>query len=187
VRRWSLLLPAALLLSGCGLPGEQEARPLDPGEAPFRLSQPPPAASPTGPRRQRLYLVRGGELVAVPRTASALTPQAALTDLLAGPTATERTRGLSTALPVSEEVPPVTVEDGVAVVELASDGLGPGRSDDVLAYGQLVATLDATPTVRAVRFVSGETPLRVPKGDGVLTSDPVSLADYREQLSDGAR
>lgn len=176
----------AVLLTGCGLPVEDSARSLDPAEAPYRLDEPARAATPAGPRRQRLYLVRGGELVPVPRTASALTPQAVLTDLLAGPTATERTRGLSTALPVDVEVPEVRVEAGVAVVELPADGLGLGRSDDVLAYGQLVATLDATPAVQSVRFVSGGTPLAVPRGDGSLTSAPVSLADYRQQLAGAA-
>ncbi len=75
------------------------------------------------------------------------------------------------------------MEGGIAVVELAEEAVAGGRSDEVLAYAQLVATLDAFPEVKAVQFVRDGEPLPVPAGDGVLTRRPVSLADYRQQLA----
>ncbi|MDP9435077.1 MAG: GerMN domain-containing protein, partial [Actinomycetota bacterium] len=176
---------AAALSAGCGLQAEEEPREVLPSDAPLRLLAPPESRpQPAGERRERLYFVREGALVPVARPARVLSPASALQDLLAGPTEADLDRDLSTAVPAGADVRLQRVEpDGTAVVELAEDLADSGRTDQVVALGQLVATLDASPGVRAVRFLRDGEPLEVPDGDGALSAAPVTLADYRALLT----
>lgn len=181
----ALLLVAVVLLSGCGLQPESEPRAL-----PVRASvDPGPSSTATvlpGARPTTLYLVRDAMLAPViRRTSTARSPQTALALLLRGPTPSEGDQGLSSALaPDAVLLDQVQVlDDGLVVVPLKTlpvEGLV--RSDEVLAYAQVVATLTALPGVRAVSFRRDGAPLAVPRADGLVADTPLTRRDYAPLL-----
>lgn len=181
MRRGLAAAALLLLLPGCGIRAESEARPLGTRAASPLLLTPTASPGPPGVRRAQLYFVREELLVPVDRPAAAVSPQRALSDLLAGPSEAENARGLTSALPTTGELVLLEVGAGTAVVELT--GALEGGNNQVLALAQVVATLDAAPGVDDVRFVQDGTPLPVPRADGALTDLPVSLEDYRDLLA----
>ncbi|WP_436534644.1 GerMN domain-containing protein [Actinoplanes sp. HUAS TT8] len=179
VVRRILVLVAALLLTGCGVPVQDEPHDVTLPRQPLNITSSPAATAPSGDVAQVLCLVRDGRLVQVVRRVPvALNPQGELDQLVAGPGPNEQSRGLSTALATTA----LTVQlpaDGTAVVEVGDAGEGAARSDEVMAYGQIVCTLTARADVGAVTFQRAGRPLQVPRGDGTLTDAPVRLSDYR--------
>jgi hypothetical protein len=171
-----------VVLAGCGVPAERDARAVD---VPLRgSSQPPAPAQNTGPAEFGLYLVRDGMLVKVERHESAVPgPGGVLESLLAGPTLQERETGITSALLGTTVLATVAVSGGQANVELGDTTLETGRTDDVLAYGQIVCTLSTLDGVRTVSFTQAGLPLRVPRGDGPLTQEPLTLADYANLIA----
>jgi hypothetical protein len=117
-----------------------------------------PAASPSEATSTtlRLYFLRDGKLgVAerrVPRTAAIAT--ASLKALLAGPTAAEQSAGLSTSLADGIRLNSLSIEGGVARVDLSSrfwkSGNGLTEADSLLPGAQIVYTLTRFPSVRRV-------------------------------------
>ncbi|WP_405717625.1 hypothetical protein OG607_01335 [Streptomyces sp. NBC_01537] len=95
--RTALLVPAALLLSGCGIPSTGV---VESGE---------PATGAQSPAL--VYFVRDGALVPVPRTsAKRFDLSTAMALLLKGPDPVERKEGLSTLIPPMKADPKVGVE-----------------------------------------------------------------------------
>lgn len=143
-----------------------------------------PAPS-TGAVPARLYMVRDGELVAVIRHADTHPGVGELVDnLLAGPTDTEQSKGLTSALLGNDIVVGVRLNDGRATVELTDTLDETGRSDQILAFAQIVCTLAAKPGVTAVSFTQDGQPVGVPRADGSLSESPATAADYASLLSD---
>lgn len=105
-------------------------------------------------------------------------------DLLAGPTDAELATGMTSALPGTSVIAEVRLVGGEALVELAS-GLDAGRSDEVLAFAQVVGTLVTRPEITTVSFIRDQQRIAVPHGDGSLSLGPHSIADYDELLADG--
>ena len=178
-------LALAVLLAGCGVPLEDEARAL-----PSQSANVPPSATPavpeTGPITETIYLVKGGLLVAVPRNVPAEPAvDKLMADLLAGPTEAEKAAGIGSALLGSKVVAAVQVHNGIATVELAANLEGTGRTDDVLAYGQIVCTLTTRPDVSWTTFTRDGQPIEVPRGDGSLTGDPLNAASYSRLIAAG--
>ena len=104
-------------------------------------------------------------------------------DLLAGPTDTERSGGLGSALPGGNPIGEIRLSNGQAAVDITV-AEGAVRSDEVLAVGQVVCTLDARPDVNAVIFISGGQPIEVPRADGSLSEGPLTTADYASLVTD---
>jgi len=170
--RRAVALVCCLVLAGCGVPVERVPRPLDPS---VTVGSPDAPTAPVGAVAEKLYMVRDNQLVAVERRVDAppdLTRQ--LTDLMSSPTEQERNTGLGSALAGTDLISGVQLEDGTAVVAVTTSI----RTDEVLAYGQIVCTLAARDDVDAVQFVQNGRPLEVPRADGVLTADPLTAADY---------
>ncbi len=171
-------LLAGLLLSGCGVPQDEQPRALEPQEVPFASSTESPVAEEVGDRRVALHFVRDGSVVLSSRTVQDRpTTEQVLELLFAGPSPDERDAGLLTFLPSTVTVQEVEITDGTAVVTLG----GPDDSEVLrlqpLAYAQIVATL--TPDrVSGVRFRLDDTDLRVPREDGSLTNEPLARRDY---------
>lgn len=179
-------LALAVLAAGCGVGPERQARPLTSEEAPFALlSRPTGAAQPPGERSEQLLFIEDALLVPVSRRTVLVTPQSALSDLLTGPSVEERARGLTTALPAGAGPGQVRVEDGLASVSLGGELLDSGRSDQLLAFAQVVLTLAALPEVTAVRFLRDGQPLPVPRADGAIVEAPLTAADYRSLVAPG--
>jgi hypothetical protein len=187
--RRAAALALLLAASGCGVQAEDTARAVDPPSGvshAWATETPPDPAPAAGPVPQRLYHVRDGELVAVTRHVE--TPPSVdelVDDLLAGPTDAEQHDGLSSALVGNDIVVGVQVTDGRATVELTAALDETGRTDHILAFGQIVCTLTARPGITAVSFTRGGQPVGVPRADGSLSEAPATAADYASLLADG--
>jgi Sporulation and spore germination len=175
--RAALLLALCWILAGCGVPVDREPRDLDRP----RVGSGSEAAAPHGfgQALERLYFVRDGALVRViRRLPAAPAPQRQLDDLLAGPSAEERADGMISAL-TTMRVTGMSVADRRATVTIGERSNQGARSDEVLAFGQIVCTLTSQGAdVGTVSFVSGGQLLRVPRADGSLATGPLTIADY---------
>jgi hypothetical protein len=175
-------LVVAALLTGCGVPQDDEPRALDPAQAPFQvLREDQPTGPPTGDARADLYFVRDDRVVRQTRRVQGPADVSAVLELLlAGPTPGQVEDGISSALPSTFAVEGVELEAGVAVVTL--DGSSTQISTSPLAFAQVVATLTAPGLARAVRFRLDDEDLPVPRGDASVTEAPVDRRDYAELL-----
>ncbi len=177
-RALATVLLLCLAAAGCGIPIDDGPRTIEgQGGAPASGE---PARDGFGAAVVQLYLVREDRLVRVFRRVPAeRTPQEQLDDLLAGPTPAERADGLTSAL-TATTVPRMTIGDRRAVVEIGDRG---ARSDDVLAFGQIVCTLTSRgPDIGTVSFTSGGEALGVPRADGEIVAGPLTIADYAALL-----
>ncbi|WP_433604883.1 GerMN domain-containing protein [Dactylosporangium sp. CA-139114] len=168
------------LTAGCGVPSERTPRPVTVADRPPSVTTGTSAASPApGVPVELLYLIRDADLVAVRRQAErAPTIDQQMQDLLSGPTARERNDGYVSAL-TGITVADVTVaHDGKVTIDVGDRSDGAGRSDEVLAYGQVVCTLTSRADVDGVVFRHDGQPLKVPRADGSLTDGPLTAADY---------
>jgi len=129
----------------------------------------PAAAAPSS----KVWFLQGEQLIAVNRAAS--TPEATVRALLSGPTAAERKRGIRTYIPARTAFNGLTIENGLATVDV---GLR-------FALGGDAASLDArlTQLARTVLGFKGVTRMQllvdggVPLGifPGIVTARPITL------------
>lgn len=188
-RRGAALAVVLLLAAGCGDPrggtlgpaptaASPATAPTGPTPPPTPADTGPPPATPatrtappsTGatPRPQNLtielWYVRDGRITPTRRTrpATPATSRLALTELAAGPTTAEAATGMTTLLPAGVEV--TRIADGVATLPALPTGSAATRR---LCEAQVVYTLTQFPTVRRVRFGTG---------------DPADRADYADLL-----
>jgi immunoglobulin-like protein involved in spore germination/sporulation and spore germination protein len=160
-------LVAGLALVGCG-DGDDEAVTTD------------TATTPVESTPLRVYFVRDGQVWPVAReVGDALSDEIALDQLLDGPNADESEIGLETALPEGLESADVTVEDGVATVEL--EGAGDLTRE---ALAQIVYTETALPLVESVA-IDGESFTRADfeeQTPSVLVESPLPFAEVTSPL-----
>lgn len=136
----------------------------------------------------RLYWVSAGENAlgverTVPYTQAVAT--AAMGELLSGPTAAEKTTwpAISTAIPSGTKLLGVTVDDGVAKVDLSSEFSSGGGTFSVTSrLAQVVYTLTQFPTVDAVEFYINGTRVNVFSGEGLILDGPQRFEDYEDLL-----
>jgi hypothetical protein len=173
-----VLAACALALPGCGVPLDPAPHPV---ELPSLSAAPSPDLTPSqsGAVTEVLYLIKDGRLTAVSRSLP-LAPAAGqqLRDLLAGPTNAEQQQGLASALAGTELGLSVTISDAQATVELATGLEGTGRTDDILAFAQIVCTLTSRTDVKTVIFTRAGQRVEVPRADSSLSRDPLTAADY---------
>lgn len=181
MRRVLFAVVAAALfgLAACGVTVQDSPQEVEPPRGPHRaLASGIPGVPEPGALRERLYFVRDSGLVPVNRPVRAApTPETLVRDLIAGPTDSERDAGLSSALS-GATVMVAGHTNGRVTIELgpASDDIA--RSDQVLAYGQLVATLTARPETSSVVFTREGQQVGIPRADGALSRAPLTRADY---------
>ncbi len=118
-----------------------------------------PSASPSPsatPRPEQtpvtLYFIRGGELCAVERWVP-YTPapaRATLNALFKGPTSSERSAGVSSALPNGVKLRGITIAGATASVDLSSRFADPAADPEPSPTAQIVYALTQYPTVRKV-------------------------------------
>jgi hypothetical protein len=116
--------------------------------------------------------LQGEQVVFVTRSGSTLGQ--AVTALLAGPTAAERRREIATSVPAGTPLRAVSVERGVATVDLG-EKFATGTSSASLSarVTQLVLTVTSVPGVRSLQLlVKGATPLGL--FPGYVTSLPIT-------------
>jgi germination protein M len=152
---------------------------------------PDPTASPEATTVVRVYFYYGGELGSaglvpllreVPETRAVAT--AAMHALLEGPTADESgEREITSAVPAGSRLLGLTIEDGVATVDLSSEFESGGGSLSVFVrLGQVVYTLTQFPTVDTVRFEIDGQPVTVFSSEGVVLDGPVGREQYADLL-----
>jgi hypothetical protein len=175
-----LLVISLLSLTGCGVRSDAEPRDFDPPPGPQPIIVTPTPSTPEGgTAAEPLYFVRTDRLVAVIRRIRvAPSIQQQMEHLLAGPTEAERRAGLSSTLNGNIDVDGVSLSAGRAIVAVGDDSDLSGRTDDVLAFGQIVCTLTARPDVATVSFQSDGEALGVPRADGQLSTSGLTAADY---------
>ncbi len=173
-------LVLVLAIAGCGISAEGRPREIEPPRGPFPdIATTAPSAPEAGAAAEPLYFVRADRLVAViRRVRTAPTVQEQVQHLIAGPTELESAADLASALNGTIELGGVTVVGSQATIEVGDDVNGAGRSDEVLAFGQLVCTLTARPELAGVSFQRDGRPLGVPRADGSLSTGPLTAADY---------
>lgn len=176
----------ALLSAACG----GGATGGDAGEAPTRptttaAGEEAPSTSTADTATVQLYFTLGEKVGPVERAVPKVSRigAEAVKALVAGPTDEERRNGFATAIPGGTRFNGLTIDSGVAKVDLSrafESGGGLGLS---LRLAQVACTLDAFPTVEGVRFALDGQLVDVLSGDGVLVDRPVRCDDYREHFA----
>ncbi|MEV4536581.1 GerMN domain-containing protein [Asanoa sp. NPDC049518] len=169
------------LVSGCGVPAEEAPRRIEAPHGPFPSFAVATAAPPGDTDVvERLYFIRDGRLVAVTRRIPEPPTLVEQFDhLLSGPTDDEREQSITTALTGTPSVSR-TPGSEVVTVNLTAEGIGAGRSDEAVAYGQIVCTLVGRTDVSGVVFTRDGQRRGVPRGDGSLSEGPLTTADYTD-------
>jgi Immunoglobulin-like domain of bacterial spore germination/Sporulation and spore germination len=142
------------------------------------------AASVTGATPLTVYLVRGMHVTPVrrPVVTNGAPARAALAALLRGPTAAERSRGYSTAIPGGTALHGVTVDGGLATVDVSRRfAAGGGSASMLLRVAQAVYTTTQFATVDRVAFKLDGTVVRSIGGEGVVTLPPVTRQAFEDQ------
>jgi immunoglobulin-like protein involved in spore germination/sporulation and spore germination protein len=158
-----------------------------PPAPPPAAATPPPAPSRTGTAGPTtalaVYFFRDGTLAAARRhvPATRAVGEAAVRELLAGPTPAERALGYATEVPGDAAFLDLAIADRLATVDL-SRAFAPGGAPAAGRVAQVVFTLTQFPTVDGVRLRLAGRPVAVVGGAGAVLDRPVGRADY-EALS----
>jgi germination protein M len=108
---------------------------------------------------------------------------AAVRQLIAGPTADEQASvpGLSSAVPADTILLGITIEDGLARVNLSAEFEGGGGTLSMAArLAQVVFTVSQFPTVREVEFLLDGRPVTIFSSEGIIMDHPVGREDYQD-------
>lgn len=130
-----------------------------------------PTAEPGLQTAVAVYLVRGEHVIPVRRIVphTVAVARAAVSSLLRGPMASERTSGYSSQIPAGTGLRGVSVSHGVATVDLDRRfESGGGSLSMQLRVAQVVYTLTQFPTVSRVGFRLDGRPVESIGGEGVL-------------------
>jgi len=142
------------------------------------------SASGAGPDRTTavtLYLTEGDTLHRIVRSVPKVTGigAAALRALLAGPTPEEAQSGVGTAVPSGTRLLGLTIEGGVARVDLSRQFEVTGNEEGVtLSLAQVTCTLGQFDTVKGVRFALDGKDVSVLSGDGTVTDRALTCDRY---------
>ncbi len=158
------------------------------------VSTPTPAASPAstptaspsaGTLTVNVYFMRQDKLgVAhrtVPRTQQV--GAAAIQELLKGPSADEKSAGLSTSIPSGTKYLGLTIANKIATVNLSSEYESGGGSLSIASrLAQVVFTLTQFSSIEQVNFLLDGKAVTVFSGEGLVMDHPVGRSNY-EQLT----
>lgn len=176
----------ALLVPACGDEGSGS-----PSASPSVTGTPTPTEGPTGSPTPADTATLGvwfgyGEFLFVTRRTQAATPavgRAAMEALLAGPSDAELAAGVGTSIPEGTELLGLSIDGGVATVDLTPDfGSGGGSLSMFSRLAQLTYTLTQFPTVRGVNLRLGGEPVEVFGTEGIVLDQPMTRRDYRDHL-----
>ena len=181
-RRGAAALLALIVLSSCGIPVEDSARPISADDIPVTIPSPAPVrtapADPT-PASVELFFVQGSRLAPVRREAPIpLSAERTIAEIARGPTPAERGQGFRTALPTELRLAG-TVAAAVPLIEVTESFTRVEGEEHILALAQLVFTLTGLPGVDGVSFGLAGRPVEVPTGDGVLKRGPLRRPDFQ--------
>jgi spore germination protein GerM len=182
--RWAgpVIVAVALAAAGCAVSAQTRAQVVNPNGVPFGLLDPSPSpAVPTGSASPTeavaLCFINNGALVVVSEPLPAPVHLLAAVAALAQPPEVGG-QSLQTAMASPEIVNQVTLQGGIATVDLKQAISALGGENQLLAVAQIVCTLTDRPGVGQVSFTLAGTPALIPRSDGSLVSTPVSRDDY---------
>jgi hypothetical protein len=179
--RWSVAVAAIVLLAAaCGGNGGTSASEASSGDR-GEVESPPPEPE-AGTFRFEVWFEKDDFLYLVTREApeTPTVAQTAIESLLEGPSGSDG-KNVTTAIPPATELLGVTVEDGLATVDLSAEFDQGGGSAGMLArLGQVVFTATQFPTVDAVNFEIDGEPLEVFSAEGIVLDEPQTRGHYEE-------
>ena len=106
---------------------------------------------------------------------------AAIRALLEGPTADERAAGMVTNIPEGTIFLGLSIEDGVATVDLSKEyASGGGSWSMITRLAEVVFTLTQFPTVDGVNFKLDGEPVGVFGGEGFILDHPLDRREYED-------
>ncbi len=143
----------------------------------------PPEGDETDPGSPvTVYFFQGEKLVAAGRIAQgAAVARAAVEHLLSGPDTAETGLNVTSEIPGGTELLGISVEDGVATVDLSSAFASGGGSFSMRGrLAQLVFTLTQFDTIGGVRLRLDGAPVDALGGEGVLIQSPQTRDAYEE-------
>lgn len=178
VLRTAVVAVTTMCLASCAVPDEHSPVIVGSGHSTPKRSAIPKAAAPSS-ARLTVYLVgNDSELVPVARSDSYLGLNNAIGQLLAGPTSTEVSDGLTSAVPVGTKLVYSSISGSTAHLDFSDSLASISGHEQLLAFAQIVVTSASIPGVSLVEIsVAGE-PVNAPKPDGTLAQGPVSAGDY---------
>lgn len=183
-----------LVSAGCGSSNVGDAGPLASQPPTTTTTVPPdvttttteaPVETPADQVFVELYFVKEGtsakSVVRAVDTPNVATN--AIEALIDGPTPDEQDGELSTAIPSDTLLLGLTIDDGLATIDLSREFEVGGGSFNILSrLAQVVYTLTQFPTVDEVLFHLDGEPVEVFSGEGVVLEDPVGRGDYTSLL-----
>jgi len=131
-----------------------------------------------------VYLLRGEKVGVAHRTVDKqeTVGTAALEELLRGPTPEEAAAGLGTSIPEGTTLNGLTIEDGIATVDLSGEyDDGGGSLAMFTRLAQVVHTLTQFPTVQGVLFQLDGEPVETFSSEGIVLDGPQTREDYEDQ------
>lgn len=129
----------------------------------------------------RVYFMHGDKIDVAHRTVTATrqVANAAMSELLAGPTAADVAAGLATAVPSNTRLLGITIAGGVATVDLtAAFASGGGSLSMVGRLAQVTYTLTQFPTVTGVVFHLDGKAVTVFGGEGIILDHPAARDSF---------
>ena len=151
------------------------------GDTSTPTTQPPADDEPADQLFVELFFIKEGlEARSVIRAVD--TPDVAtnaIRELIEGPTPAEQDTELSTAIPADTLLLGLTIDDGLATIDLSREFEVGGGSFNILSrLAQVVYTLTQFDTIDEVNFWLDGEPVTVFSGEGVLLENPVGRDDY---------
>lgn len=196
----AVVATAALVLAGCGAPGDG-ARAIDATAVPYELLSPAP--EPTEPPvepsadlsepgdmpTQVYYLDTDDLLVPVELPTGSRSPADQVEELLerlaAGPDDDALEAGLASALGPDVLLSLDEIIRGIAYVEISTPAREPAADRLPLAVGQIVLTVTTVVGVSGVVLLTDGEEIQVPLPDGQRVPGPVTPEQYGDLLSTG--
>jgi spore germination protein GerM len=178
------VLAASWLGAGCGVPTDRGVEVADPESVPFGLLEPDPetnvAPDPRAASAIDVFFFHAGEqrLIPVTRRVDSGDTATVIQELEAGPSAAESSLGLQSSLIDVEVVDGVSVEGGVATVDLLASFTDLSGAEQLTAVAQLVFSLTDRPGVDRVAFTLDGEAVEVRRADGTSTSEPLDRDDF---------
>ena len=129
----------------------------------------------------RVYLMQGDKIGVAHRTITATqqVATAAMTELLAGPTASDSAAGLTTAIPSGTLLLGINIAGGTATVDLTGAFAGGGGSLSMTArLAEVTYTLTQFPTITGVDFRLDGKAVTVFGGEGIILDHPATRTGF---------
>src|ERR1041385_655018 len=188
----------ALFAAACGSGGAVAVRRIDSGRTVGPSPSANPSSTPSGPSISpsanpgpsqtvtvEVWFTKGETLFESKRTQSftVAVGRAALTALLAGPSAEEKAAGLASSVPAGTQLLGLSIADGVATVDLSGGfDSGGGSLSERMRLAQVVYTISQFPTVQGVDFRRDGQPVTAFSGEGIVLDHPQTRTDYQDLL-----